>query len=68
MPTYIVLLGPPGVGKGTQAEILAANDSMTDAALRDQMAERFKPEGEPRPVEKRDRVMSICVIVNPLQG
>jgi Fe-S oxidoreductase len=34
----------------------------TDRALRDQMAERFKPEGEPRPVEPKDRAMSICVM------
>jgi hypothetical protein len=34
----------------------------TDQELRDQMAERFKPEGEPRPVESKDRVMSICVM------
>ncbi len=34
----------------------------TDRALREQMAERFKPEGEPRPVAARDRVMSICVM------
>ena len=34
----------------------------TERALRDQMAERFKPEGEPRPVEPKDRAMSICVM------
>ena len=34
----------------------------TEPALRDQMAERFKPEGEPRPVESKSRVMSICVM------
>jgi Fe-S oxidoreductase len=34
----------------------------TDPKLRAQMAERFKPEGEPRPVEKKDRAMSICVM------
>jgi Fe-S oxidoreductase len=34
----------------------------TEKALRDQMAERFKPEGEPRPVESKDRAMSICVM------
>lgn len=34
----------------------------TEPALRDQMAERFKPEGEPRLVESKNRVMSICVM------
>ncbi len=34
----------------------------TDPAMRAQMAERFKPEGEPRPVPPKDRVMSICVM------
>ncbi len=34
----------------------------TDPSLRSQMAERFKPEGEPRPVPPKDRVMSICVM------
>jgi Fe-S oxidoreductase len=36
--------------------------NFTDPELRAKMAERFKPEGEPRPVEPRDRVMSICVM------
>lgn len=39
----------------------AAGD-FTDPALRAQMAERFKPEGEPKPVELKDRAMSICVM------
>ncbi|MBP8984620.1 MAG: (Fe-S)-binding protein [Syntrophobacterales bacterium] len=41
---------------------LEETGDFTDPALRAQMAERFKPEGEPRPVEKKDRVMSICVM------
>jgi len=35
---------------------------LSDPALLAQMAERFKPEGEPRPVPPKDRVMSICVM------
>lgn len=36
--------------------------NFADPDLLQQMAERFKPEGEPRPMEPRDRVMSICVM------
>ncbi len=41
---------------------LEEEGDFTEKALRDQMAERFKSEGEPRPVESKDRVMSICVM------
>ncbi|HRS86718.1 MAG TPA: (Fe-S)-binding protein [Syntrophales bacterium] len=34
----------------------------TDPALRTQMADRFKAEGEPRPMEPKERVMSLCVM------
>jgi len=34
----------------------------TDPKLKAQMADRFKAEGEPRPMEPKDRVMSICVM------
>ncbi|MCX7816394.1 MAG: (Fe-S)-binding protein [Syntrophales bacterium] len=34
----------------------------TDPALRKQMADRFKAEGEPRPVEPKERYMSLCVM------
>ncbi len=33
-----------------------------DPVLLDQMAERFKPEGEPKATEKGDRAMSVCVM------
>jgi Fe-S oxidoreductase len=36
--------------------------NFADPELLQQMADRFKSEGEPRPVEPRDRVMSICVM------
>jgi Fe-S oxidoreductase len=34
----------------------------TAPALRTQMADRFKAEGEPKAIEPKDRVMSICVM------
>jgi Fe-S oxidoreductase len=34
----------------------------TDPALRIQMADRFKADGEPKPVALADRVMSVCVM------
>jgi Fe-S oxidoreductase len=39
----------------------AAGD-FTDPAMRAQMADRFKAEGEPRAVPKADRAMSLCVM------
>ena len=41
---------------------MEAAGNFTDPRIRAQMAERFKPEGEPRPVAPKDRVMSICVM------
>jgi Fe-S oxidoreductase len=41
---------------------LEEDGGFTDSALKAQMAERFKSEGEPRPVELKDRAMSICVM------
>ncbi len=42
MPTYIVLLGPPGVGKGTQAEILAEKTSLPHVSSGDLFRENIK--------------------------
>lgn len=42
MATYIVLLGPPGVGKGTQAEILSEKTSLTHVSSGDLFRENMK--------------------------
>lgn len=42
MPTYIVLLGPPGVGKGTQAEILADKTGLPHVSSGDLFRENIK--------------------------
>jgi len=42
MPTYIVLLGPPGVGKGTQAEILASKSGLPHISSGDLFRENMK--------------------------
>jgi adenylate kinase len=42
MPTYIVLLGPPGVGKGTQAEILAEKAGLPHISSGDLFRENIK--------------------------
>jgi Fe-S oxidoreductase len=36
--------------------------NFTDPALRTQMADRFKAEGEPKPVAAAERAMSVCVM------
>ncbi len=41
-PTYIVLLGPPGVGKGTQAEILAERTGLPHVSSGDPFRENMK--------------------------
>jgi adenylate kinase len=42
MPTYIVLLGPPGVGKGTQAEVLAEKSGLPHVSSGDLFRENMK--------------------------
>ena len=42
MPSYIVLLGPPGVGKGTQAEILANRTGLPHVSSGDLFRENMK--------------------------
>src|SRR5512140_749191 len=42
MPTYIVLLGPPGAGKGTQAEILAEKLELPHISSGDIFRENIK--------------------------
>jgi len=46
MPTYIVLLGPPGVGKGTQAKIIAETMSLPHVSSGDLFRENIKNETE----------------------
>jgi adenylate kinase len=46
MSTYIVLLGPPGVGKGTQAKILAETASLPHISSGDLFRENIKDETE----------------------
>jgi adenylate kinase len=46
MPTYIVLLGPPGVGKGTQAKILAESTGLMHISSGDIFREHLKKETE----------------------
>jgi adenylate kinase len=41
-PTYIVLLGPPGVGKGTQAEILAEKTGLPHVSSGDLFRDNIK--------------------------
>lgn len=42
MPTYIVLLGPPGVGKGTQAAIIAETTGLPHISSGDLFRENLK--------------------------
>ena len=46
MPTYIVLLGPPGVGKGTQAKILAEKTALPHVSSGDLFRENMKANTE----------------------
>jgi len=42
MPTYIVLLGPPGVGKGTQANIISETTGLPHVSSGDLFRENIK--------------------------
>ncbi len=46
MPAYIVLLGPPGAGKGTQAEIISANLKLPHISSGDIFRENLKNQSE----------------------
>lgn len=46
MPTYIVLLGPPGVGKGTQAKLIADTTGLPHVSSGDLFRENIKNETE----------------------
>ena len=46
MATYIVLLGPPGAGKGTQAEILAEQTGLVHVSTGDLFREHIKNQTE----------------------
>lgn len=46
MATYIVLLGPPGVGKGTQARILSETSKLAHVSSGDLFRENLKNETE----------------------
>lgn len=46
MATYIVLLGPPGAGKGTQAEIISSTLSLTHISSGDIFRENLKQQTE----------------------
>src|SRR5512138_1939296 len=46
MTTYIVLLGPPGVGKGTQAKILSERSGLVHISSGEIFRENLKNETE----------------------
>ena len=46
MATYIVMLGPPGVGKGTQAKILAEKTGLVHVSSGDLFRENIKKQTE----------------------
>lgn len=46
MPTYIVLIGPPGVGKGTQAKIIAEKTGLPHISSGDLFRENIKNKTE----------------------
>jgi adenylate kinase len=46
MPSYVVLLGPPGAGKGTQAQIVAQDLNLAHVSSGDLFRENLKAQTE----------------------
>ena len=46
MPSFIVLLGPPGVGKGTQAKILSERTGLAHISSGELFRENIKDQTE----------------------